>query len=87
MDGSTGLARPRYQIDAWSPNPDVAAALGNTIKEVLGGYRGTVAFGSNSPQDTVVVRGVFMEASRDTYDSDNKLYGKSRDFIIWFAER
>ncbi len=87
LDGPTGLARPRYQVTAWAKTADAAAALGLLIKQVLDGYRGTVSFGAHSPQDTVVVRGVFMDASRDLYDDAAKLHGKARDFIIWFAER
>lgn len=83
-DGPDGLASPRYQIDAWASTAGEAATLGRLIKEAIDGYKGTVTWGTGN---SVVVRGVFMEASRSIYDDPSGLSGHSRDFIIWFAER
>ena len=87
LDGPSGLARPRYQVDGWAKLADDAHRLGLLIQETLTGYKGTVSFGSNSPQSSVVVRGIFMESSRSIWDDPSGLYGSSKDFIIWFAER
>lgn len=87
MQGPSGLARPRYQIDAWSPDADVAASLGRAIKGAIDGYAGAVSFGSNSPQDQVTIQGVFADNERDAYSTDEKLFGVSQDFFIWFVER
>jgi hypothetical protein len=87
MLGPSGLARPRYQIDAWSTNLDEAKALGNLIKARIDGYQGLFLWGSNSPQDQVKVRGIFFDTARDLYESAGKFFGRSQDFIIWYAER
>jgi hypothetical protein len=33
------------------------------------------------------VQGAFFDTGRDVYDAEAKLYGKSRDYIIFFEER
>lgn len=85
-EGPSHLARPRYQITAWAETQDQAVALALLAKDRLDGYRGDITWGSNSPIDSVTVRGVFFDSSRDLFDADAKLYGKASDYIIWFAE-
>jgi hypothetical protein len=79
MQGASGLARPRYQIDAWAQTADAAASLALLVKARLDGYSG--AWGA------INVQGVFFDTSRDLFDADAKLRGKSQDFIIFFGER
>jgi hypothetical protein len=83
MDGATGLARPRYQIDCWAADPDQAAALSNLVKSRIDGYRGTMGSGA----DQVTVQGVFLANEGDGYDADSKLYRDRRDYFINFEER
>lgn len=83
-DGPDALARPRYQIDAWAGTAADAAKLGLLVKETIDGYHGTITWGAGN---SVVVRGVFMDASRAIFDDPSKLFGHSWDFIIWFTER
>lgn len=86
MQGSSGLARPRYQIDCWAQTPGAANALANLVKERLDGYRGPMPYGSNSPQDFVTVQGVFFTDEREDYDPANKMYRVGRDYFIWHRE-
>lgn len=86
-DGPSGLASARVQFNCWADNADAAYALGLKVKAALDGYRGTVTWGSSSPQDSLVVRGVIFDSPRDLHDETAKLYARSLDFIIWFAER
>jgi hypothetical protein len=79
MQGASGLARPRYQIDAYAPKADDANALADLVKARLDGYRG--------PMGAITVQGVFFETERDDYQADAKLYRASRDYFIWFEER
>jgi hypothetical protein len=79
MQGASGLARPRYQIDAYAPKADDANALADLVKARLDGYRG--------PMGAVTVQGAFFETERDDYQADAKLYRASRDYFIWFEER
>lgn len=87
MQGDDGLVQERVQIDCWAQSQDAAVALANLVFDRLSGYRGTIAFGSNSPQDSIVVRGVFHDQGRDDYDSLAKLFDRRRDYLIWYAER
>lgn len=86
MQGPSGITRPRIQIDCWSQDADAAASLARAVKASLDGFKGTVAYGSNSPQDSVEVLGVFFDSERDDYDADGKLYLVSHDYLIWFRE-
>jgi hypothetical protein len=87
MQGPSGLARPRLQIDCWAASIDAAFALSNMVKERIDGFRGDMPYGANSPQDLITVRGVFFDSEREDYDDTAKLYRASCDYFIWFLER
>jgi hypothetical protein len=76
MEGPSGLARPRYQLDAYAAQPDDADSLARLVKARLDGYRG--------PMGSIAVQGVFFDGARDDYQSEAKLHRVSQDFIIWF---
>jgi hypothetical protein len=81
MQGASGLARPRIQIDCWAPTHDAATALANLVKDALDGFRGPMGNG-------VQVQGAFFDSERDLpFDDDGKLYGVSRDYLVWYEER
>lgn len=83
MQGLSGFAAHRYQIDAWAPTADGASALADLIRDRIDGYRGDM--GSLSPP-TVTVLGVFMADQREDYDDAAKLHRMSRDYFIHFRE-
>jgi hypothetical protein len=87
MQGDDGLMTSRTQIDAWATNPDDAVHLAGLVFDCLSGYTGIVAFGSNSPQSNMTVRGIFQDQGRDEYDSDSKMHVRHRDFMVWYVER
>lgn len=87
MLGDDGLIQSRIQIDAWALTQDSAVSLANKVFDLLSGYSGTVVYGSNSPQDSIIVRGVFHDQGRDDYDSVAKMHARRRDYLIWYAER
>ena len=78
MGGDSGLAMPRYQIDAWGLTPDAATALANLIKDRLSGYRGVMGSGGAA----VTVQGVFMLDEREDYDAAVEMSRMSRDYAI-----
>lgn len=86
-DGDSGLSQARFQIDAWATRQDSAVELANAIYDRLTGHRGTVEFGSGSPQDSIEFRAAFLQQGREDYDSAAELYRMSRDFTIWYAAR
>jgi hypothetical protein len=87
MEGPSGLAQARYQVDAWASIQDDASDLSLAIKSRLDGFRGSFVWGDQSPQFSVLVRGVFFQTARATYDETSKLFNKGADYIIVFGER
>lgn len=85
MQGSSGLSRPRVQIDCWAASLDVAVALANLVKARIDGFRGSWFHGL--PAKAVVIQGVFFDSERESYDDHADLYRMSRDYFIWYAER
>jgi hypothetical protein len=79
MQGASGLARVRMQIDVWASTPDLAAPLANLVKERIDGYRG--------PMGAVPVQGVFFADEREDYQPDIDMHRMSRDYLIWYDER
>ena len=83
MQGPSGYARPRYQIDAWALTVPAAVALANFIKDVLDGFAGAMGTGANA----VDVQGVFCAGEREDYDEKVEMYRVSRDYFIHHGER
>jgi len=78
MQGPSGLATVRVQIDAWSRDTDAARSLSNAIKSRLGGYRGFMG--------TVRVQRAFAVNAHADYDQAVDLYRSGRDYMITFEE-
>jgi hypothetical protein len=83
MQGLSGFAKHRYQIDVWAPTAEVATTLADLIRDRIDGYQGPM--GADSPP-TIEVQGVFMADQREDYDDAAKLHRVSRDFFITFIE-
>lgn len=82
MDGLTGFAKHRLQIDAWSTTADGASSLADLIRDRIDGYRGPMGSGGNA----VEVKGVFMLDQSEGYDDVAKLERMRRDYMITFGE-
>lgn len=87
MDGDTGLETAWMQIDSWATSQDASVELANAAWDILTGFRGQVDFGAASPQDFVIIHGIFQFNGREDYDSDAELYRMSREYSIWYAGR
>jgi hypothetical protein len=87
MQGPSGLARPRIQLDCYATDQDIAVALGGLVKGRIDGFRGEMPYGMDSPQASVTVLGVFFDMDREIYDDAAGLYRVSQDYLIWFSER
>lgn len=86
MQGSSHLMQDRIQVDCWAQTPDAAVALANLVKDELSGFSGTVSFGADSPQASVVVHAVFHDQGRDDYDATAKLHVRRRDYLFWYYD-
>lgn len=82
-----GLVSVRMQIDTWSQSVDDSARLGDLVKEHLEGFSGSMAYGGSSPNDFVVVQGIFLLSGFEDYDSESKMYRVSRDYNIIYEDK
>lgn len=86
MDGPSGLRKARVQFDAYGETWDECVALGDTIIDLLGGFRGAVEIEDSA--DAVEVQGIFCIIDRDVSESGTRLSGpKVRrrliEFTVW----
>jgi hypothetical protein len=77
LDGPTGLASRRVQVDSWARTRAEATELGLAVKAVLAGHAGAAA--------GLHVEGAFLLAERWDFDAETTLYRTSQDFEIWTA--
>lgn len=87
MQGPSGLVQSRIQIDSWATTQDAAVALAALVYDCLSGHSGAISFGSQSPQQEIVIQGIFHQQSRDDYDSVAKLHSRRRDYLVWYVEQ
>lgn len=87
MQGDDALMQARVQLDAWALTQDLAVSLAGKVFDRMSGFSGTVVYGSNSPQDSIVVQAVFHNQGRDDYDDGSKMFVRRRDYILWFLVR
>src|SRR4029434_1016941 len=85
--GPSGLVLARYQIDAWSVSAGRAARLADLLKERLGGAAGAWSYSSNSPNDVVIVQGVFLQTGDTDYDDEVQMYRNRRDYTIAYEDQ
>lgn len=68
INGPSGIAQSEIQIDVYADDFFAAKDLAAQIEDLLDGYSGTVAYGSNSPRDTVTIGGISMQSGQDLLD-------------------
>ena len=78
LQGPSGLAHPRFQVEAWATTYDAAKALANAIRVALDGYTGT--------QGTVAIGSILMESERDVYEDAVSCHRVIMDWFIWHRE-
>lgn len=80
LEGPSGMAQPRIQIDAYTSTYAAAKTLATAIREKLSGYRGTVA-GTRIGGITLITDQDLIENEKDP-----KLYRVSMDFMVTHDE-
>ena len=78
LQGPSGLAHPRFQVEAWATTYDAAKTLANAIRTALDGYSGTVG--------TVDIRSILIESERDVYEDAVSCHRVIMDFYVWHSE-
>lgn len=79
FQGSSTLAHPLYQIDAWGKTLREVINLSSKIRNALQGYAGTIA--------SVRIQGILFENDTDLYEEDTETYHRAMDFRIWYDEQ
>ena len=78
LGGPSGMAHPRFQIEAWAKTYSAAKALANAIRGCLNGYRGT--------SGTVRIGSFLIESERDFYESEVQCHRIIMDFMVLHDE-
>ncbi len=84
MDGSSGLAALRFQIDCWASTYAGVKALAEAVRLELEGYKGSPV--------SAVIHAVFLENDSDVAVSvepgrqEPAIYRVSMDFVVWADE-
>jgi len=76
--GPSGMAHPRFQIEAWAETYAAAKSLANAIRVCLNGYRGT--------SGTVRIGSFLIQSERDIYEPEAACHRVVMDYAIWHNE-
>jgi len=80
--GSTGVAYPRFQFDAWATTYASAKAITDQLRAALNGKTGSIGSGTNA----ITLLSSLVDAEVPDYDAETNLYRSRSDYIIWHAE-
>jgi hypothetical protein len=78
LEGPSGMAHPRFQIEAWAETYDEAKGLSEAIRSALDGYTGT--------SDSTYIGSCLLDSERDIYESEIDVFRILQDYIIWHNE-
>jgi len=78
LQGPSGHAHPRFQIEAWAKTYTEAKTLADAIREALDGYSGTAA--------GTKIGSCLIESEQDIYESEIEVYRVTSDWFIWHEE-
>lgn len=86
VKGPSGMAQANIQIDSYDDSYYGAKELGEQIKTALDGYRGTVSYGSNSPQDTLRIAAISLQDETDLFDQTSEpfLYRSKHTYLVTY---
>lgn len=88
VDAPSGMAQVTIQVDAYDNDFYGMKDLAASIEAILDGYRGTVSYGSNSPQDTLRIGGIALIDESDTIDQSEEppLHRNSTDYSVIYEQ-
>ncbi len=88
INNPSEIAQANIQVDVYARTLYDAKERALTIEGLLDGYRGTVSYGTNSPQDTLRIAGISLQSAVDIFDQTEEpfLYRRSMDFLITYEQ-
>jgi len=78
LDGPSGLADPRIQLDLWDKTYSGVKALADTVRGALDGFRGLMG--------TDNIGGVLLLSDSDFYEQGVEVFRVIQDYSIWHKE-
>ena len=78
LQGPSGHAHPRFQIEAWAKTYTEAKTLADAIREALDGYSGTAA--------GTKIGSCLIESERDDYQNEIDVHRVIQDYFTWHEE-
>lgn len=86
INGPSGLAQATIQIDSYAQGYNTVKDLADSIETTLDGYRGTVYYGDNSPQDSIDIGGISLQNDVDILDQEDEpvLYRVSAVYLVTY---
>jgi hypothetical protein len=78
LQGASGHAHPRFQIEAWAETYTGAKTLADAIRNALDDYSGTAA--------GTKIWSCLIDSERDIYEPEIHVYRTLQDYFIWHEE-
>jgi len=88
INGPSGMSQVFMQVDCYAAGAYDAKELAAEVESILDGYRGTVYYGDDSPQDFVRIAGITLQNDVDIFDQTARpfLFRKSTSYLITFEQ-
>ena len=88
INSPSGLAQANIQIDVYAKDIYQAKDEAAKIETALDGYRNTVYYGGNSPQDFIRIAGITLNSDTDTLDqtTEDFLYRNLASYTVTYEQ-
>jgi hypothetical protein len=88
INGPTGMVQAMMQIDIYTGDYNETKALALQVETLLDGFRGTVAYGGDSPRATLRFGGISLQNDVDIFDQTDEpfLCRVSQDYLITYEQ-
>lgn len=88
LEGQSGLAQVEIQIDSYAGDFYSMRDLADSIETILDGYRATVYYGSNSPQNSIRIANISLQSESDIFDQTDEpfLFRNSAVYLVTFEK-
>lgn len=84
----SNIAQASIQIDVYASTYESAKEIAGQLERILDGYRGTVYYGTDSPQQSVDIKGISLQNEFDALDQTEEpfLYRNSADYLVTYGQ-
>lgn len=88
INDQSGMAQATIQIDCYANDFLAAKQLSGQVEAILADYRGTVSYGSYSPQSTVRIAGASLQNEFDTIDqtANPRLFRNLSTYLVTYQQ-